>query len=104
MRPLLERIESLPWPKNSKSDTDMIPISMVPRRIREALPHPSPYNRTWSAEYEYELTHRYFWRTRVSHFLQRQAELVDSLQPLLEACRAGVTKSVVDDESGYPSS
>jgi hypothetical protein len=93
MRPLLVRIRALPWPKDvvippggiRPSELSAVPIEKVPKRIRDALPHPAPFNTCWDDEYQYELTHRYLWRTRLSHVRAQQQKLLDALEEIRTA-------------------
>lgn len=93
MRPLIERIRALPWPKPGPippggirpSELNAIPIEKVPKRIREALPHPAPYNTCWDEEYVYELTYKYLWRQKVADIRAKQNELLERLEDLQQA-------------------
>jgi hypothetical protein len=82
MRPLRERIQSLPWEKNK----GFIPIGQVPVSIRRELRHPN--NRLCDGEFEYELTHRYIWRTPLAVIMGRLDRLMKNVGPALEAMQS----------------
>ena len=79
MRPLIERIQALPWAKYP----GFIPIAKVPKRVRDALPHPAPRNMANDGEYVYELSERYLWRTPVSDMRQACEKVLHSLEAAL---------------------
>lgn len=74
MRPLSERLDSLPWPKPER-DLDRIEIERVPVRIRRAFPR-WPGNRVRTDEAEYTLSRRFLWRERMELVTARDMKLV----------------------------
>jgi len=92
MRTLEERLTDLPWEKYR----GFIPRSKVPRRIRDALPHPYPYNTLWTTDWVFELTHQHLWRRPVKEVLEENAKLVAAVRPLLEAHKEEIIRSLGD--------
>lgn len=83
MRPLLERLRALPWPKYKPMDA--IPVAKVPKRIRKALARPN--NMVEDGEWVYSLTYRYLWREPFRDLQKRYDRLGDTVLPAFDALR-----------------